>query len=162
VLERELIAATGKPVPGRGLLERSRYHGALWAHGPRWCPSPPSRGEAWNGMPAVRELPGLPPEILLVPTPGHTRGHSAVAVLGKRADTPVGSPSGWSLHCGDAYFHRGDVGKAPATPLGLRAFQGLVQMNRTERLASRQKLRALVAAQPDVRVFCAHDPEELP
>src|SRR3712207_8497318 len=37
-------------------------------------------GEGWFGFDAVRQLQGLPPEILLVPLPGHTHGHAGVAV----------------------------------------------------------------------------------
>jgi glyoxylase-like metal-dependent hydrolase (beta-lactamase superfamily II) len=51
------------------------------------------------GFEAVRDLDGLPPEILLVPLAGHTWGHSAVAI-----DTG----DGWLLHAGDAYFFRGE------------------------------------------------------
>ncbi|MGP3965322.1 hypothetical protein ACTWPT_56180 [Nonomuraea sp. 3N208] len=45
----------------------------------------------------MRQLNGLPPEILLIPLAGHSRGHSGVAV-----DTGAT----WLLHAGDAYFFR--------------------------------------------------------
>src|SRR5689334_9879688 len=37
-------------------------------------------GEPWNGVPAVRQLSGLPPETLALPLHGHSRGHAAIAV----------------------------------------------------------------------------------
>src|SRR5262249_41658991 len=55
--------------------ERMRYRPAHFAHGPRWALHRPG-GEPWMGFDCVRDLPGLPPEILIVPVPGHTRGHS--------------------------------------------------------------------------------------
>lgn len=48
----------------------------------------------------MRRLTGLPPEILALPLPGHSRGHAAIAV-----DTG----HGWLVHAGDAYFHRPPV-----------------------------------------------------
>lgn len=52
-----------------------------------------ARGEGWFGFDAVRDLDGLPPEILRVPLPGHTWGHAGVAIR---------RPEGWLLHAGDA------------------------------------------------------------
>ena len=45
-----------------------------------WRLYPFGGGEPWMGFDAVRDLDGLPPEILLVPLAGHTWGHSGVAV----------------------------------------------------------------------------------
>src|ERR1035438_6539499 len=45
-------------------------------------------------------LLGSDAEILLIPLPGHTLGLTGVAV--KRGGN-------WLLHCGDAYFHHGEV-----------------------------------------------------
>src|SRR5579859_6948743 len=54
-------------------------------------------GEPWKGVPAVRQLEGLPPEILALPLSGHSRGHAAIAVDTRHK---------WLVHAGDAYFHR--------------------------------------------------------
>ena len=59
--------------------ERFRYRPAQWAHGPDWALYD-VLGEAWHGFECVRQLQGLPPEILIVPLTGHTRGHAGVAV----------------------------------------------------------------------------------
>lgn len=130
--------------------DRQRYRPVQWKHGVRWSLHDVD-GETWQGLQAVRAVPGLPPEVLLVPTVGHSAGHAAVAVQG--AD-------GWLLHGGDAYFHRGEVDpSAPGCPPGLRWFQWLVAHDRKARLHNRERLREL--AKDGVRVFSAHDAEEL-
>lgn len=131
--------------------ERSRYRPAHFAHDPQWVLHRED-GERWHGFDAVRALPGCDDEVLLVPLHGHTRGHCGVAVR---------DGSGWLLHCGDAYFHHGEMQDPPHCPPGLRLFQNLVQVNRAARLANQQRLRALANdAAVDVRLFSAHDPAE--
>lgn len=89
----------------RKLMELG-YLRAHWSHGPRWVDH--ELGSlTWQGKPAVRVLPGVRPEILLVSLPGHTSGHCGVAVETER---------GWLLLAGDAAspFHRdGDVSSPP-------------------------------------------------
>lgn len=137
----------------RSLFERMRYQGVQWAHAPDWKLYDAARGERWFGFDCVRGLEGLPPEILLVPLVGHTRGHCAVAV--DRGDR-------WLLHAGDAYFFHGEMAPEDHCSLGLRVMQNLLQMKGRERHENRARLRELVRTQSDkVRVFCAHDPEEL-
>ena len=134
-----------------GLKERPRYLKHLFAHGPNWHPHDVD-GDEWMGFEAVRALPGMDPEILIVPLPGHTRGHSAVAVNGS---------DGWLLHCGDAYFHRRQVETPPGCPPGLRAFQTVVGLERKRRLENEERLRELNERKGgEIRMFCAHDLEE--
>lgn len=133
------------------LAERQRYRPAHFAHRPDFAPYD-AAGEPWKGFPAVRDLPGLPPEILAIPLPGHTRGHACVAV--DRGDR-------WLLHAGDAYFHHASVRPgAGAAPPGLRVFERLVAVDYARVLDNHARLRELARA-PDVTVFSAHDPEEL-
>ena len=95
----------------------------------------------------------LDPEVLLIPLTGHTRGHCGVAV--QRADR-------WMIHCGDAYFFRSEVETPASCPIGLMAFQSLVQMNGTLRLRNQRRLRELKAQYGSrIDIFCAHDPVEL-
>ncbi len=146
VMRTEQEQALARP----SLHDRSRYRPVQWAHGVRWALHDVA-GESWQGLAAVCGLPGLPPEILLVPTVGHSAGHAAVAVQGA---------NGWLVHGGDAYFHRGEVDPAaPGCPPGLQMFQWLVAHDRRARLHNRERLREL--AQRGVRVFSAHDPSEL-
>ncbi|EPX63818.1 hypothetical protein D187_004947 [Cystobacter fuscus DSM 2262] len=132
--------------------ERQRYQSVQWAHGPDWKLHETTRGEPWFGFECVRQLEGLPPEILLVPLVGHTRGHCAVAVdTGER----------WLLHAGDAYFFHGEMEPEDRCPLGLRLMQSALHMKGPERLHNRERLRELVRTRSDrVRVFCAHDEKE--
>lgn len=132
-------------------FHRLRYRSVHWAHGPRWRPAR-GEGERWFGFDAVRDLDGLPPEILMVPLPGHSPGHCAVAV--NRGDR-------WLLHCGDAYFHAGEVGPRGRGSAGLSFFQWLVEDDRATRLHNQARLRELERDHGDeIEVFCAHDPDE--
>ena len=142
------IAAAMAP----SLREKMRYVQAQWAHGPQWV-GHRTEGERWFGFDAVRAIDGLDPEVLLVPLTGHTRGHCGIAV--RKGDR-------WMLHCGDAYFFRGEVETPAHCPVGLKIFQSLVQINGKERLNNQRRLRELNAAHASqVDVFCAHDSIEL-
>ncbi|HEV2088507.1 MAG TPA: MBL fold metallo-hydrolase [Cryptosporangiaceae bacterium] len=133
--------------------ERGRYRTAQWAHAPNWK-TYRADGEAWFGFEATRTLPGLPDDIVAIPLPGHTRGHTAIAV--RTAD-------GWLLHAGDAYFNHGSVtGPDGQVPPLLRVFERGVAIHRRQVQANHDRLRALAHDHADeVRMFCAHDPEEL-
>ena len=134
------------------LAEHSRYRPITWAHRPRWVLHR-AEGERWFGFEAVRQIQGLPPEVLLLPLFGHSRGHCAVAV-----DTP----QGWLVHAGDAYFHAGEMNPHhPFCTPGLAVFQRAVAMDDEARLANQARLRSLVRDHGDeVSVFSAHDPSE--
>lgn len=132
--------------------ERRRYRQHQWAHGPHWALYD-EQGEPWFGFPTVRALKGVSDDILLVPLPGHTRGHCGVAV--RHGD-------GWLLHAGDAYFHRQAVhGPLSACPPALAAFELLVQHDGVGRIANLHRLRRLSREHGDtVRIVSAHDPDE--
>ena len=119
------------------------------AHGPHWVMHDPS-GERWLGFDAISIVPGLKPRMLLVPLPGHTRGHCGVAVE---------DGTGWLLAAGDSVspFHPLlDVNRRPGTPQPLawlpaafvRGFMG----------TQTESLRALLRDHGDeVRLFSGHD-----
>jgi glyoxylase-like metal-dependent hydrolase (beta-lactamase superfamily II) len=130
------------------LLERTRYVAAHWSHGPRWV-THEVEGDQWLGFDSVRVLPGSDAEILLVPLGGHTRGHTGVAV--KHEDR-------WLLHCGDAYFHHGEVQTPPVCPPVLRAFQAVNSAENGPRRQNQERLRELALRHADeVELFCSHD-----
>ncbi len=134
------------------LRERSRYVSAQWAHRPRWV-THELAGDRWLDFESVRALPGNEDEILLIPLPGHSRGHTGVALR---------QPEGWLLHCGDAYFHRGELETPRRCPPALRAFQNLTQANRKLRRQNQERLRDLVRGRAgEVSLMCSHDPREL-
>jgi glyoxylase-like metal-dependent hydrolase (beta-lactamase superfamily II) len=123
--------------------ERRRYQAAQWSHGPRlveW----PADGDTWNGFTAVREIL---PDVVLIPLPGHTRGHAAVAV-----------DNGRLVHAGDAFFHRNTLDGQPI-PLPLRINERAVAFNPAQVRSNHARLAEL-HHQSDSTVFCAHDPEQ--
>jgi glyoxylase-like metal-dependent hydrolase (beta-lactamase superfamily II) len=143
LLGRELTAAI-KP----RWADRPRYVAAHWRHGPRWVEHEPG-GEQWFGFNSVRILPGSDAEILLVPLPGHTFGHTGVAI--RRNDR-------WLLHCGDAYFHPGCVQTPPHCPPGLRLFEAFDQADRAARKRNHERLRELALRHSEeVDLICSHD-----
>jgi glyoxylase-like metal-dependent hydrolase (beta-lactamase superfamily II) len=148
VLADELEAARDP----RGFVARQRYRPKLWAHDVKWR-THDVKGERWYGFPCVRDIPGLPPEILLVPLRGHTEGHTGVAVdVGGR----------WLLHCGDAYFHSAELDPEPYCPPLSLAHQRLMAVDEAARRANQKRLRELKRGVGDgVDLFCAHDPDDL-
>ncbi len=151
VMAREYDDATG---PRAGIVARNRWRPRQFDAVRHWRRYGAS-GEAWFGFDAVRDLEGLPPEILMVPLPGHTWGHAGVAV--RKSD------GRWVLHAGDAYFYRGEMRQARrrCTP-GLRAYQRLMEVDATARMDNQARLRALSIERRDaVTVTCTHDPVEL-
>lgn len=151
VMQCEYDDATG---PRAGLVARNRWRMAQLDGVQRWRGYGAS-GEPWFGFDAVRDLAGLPPEILFVPLPGHTWGHAGVAV--RRDD------GRWLLHAGDAYFYRGEMRQARrrCTP-GLRAYQRLMEVDANSRMRNQQRSRQLsIAHRDEVSIACAHDAVEL-
>ena len=148
---REKDVADGRR--GGAFVGTRRYRPAQWNDVSDWRLYPFGGGEPWMGFDAVRDLDGLPPEILLVPLAGHTWGHSGVAV---REDD-----GNWLLHAADAYFYRGEIGSETyRCPPGLRGYQRLMEVDRTARLINQTRLRRLSLDRADVRIFCAHDAVE--
>jgi glyoxylase-like metal-dependent hydrolase (beta-lactamase superfamily II) len=147
VLEAEREAAVDP-----SLRDRARYPAAHFEHGPKWA-TYGAGGDTWFGFESIRILPGVDPEILLIPLSGHSRGHTAIAVR---------DGDGWLLHCGDAYFHRHEMATPPSCPPGLRIFQRAMAVDEEARQRNRERLRELAGAHGDeVRLFCAHDHAEL-
>ena len=149
LMQKEWTAATG---PRTGFVSRNRYRPSQYDEVREWrCYG--ALGEPWFGFEAVRDLKGLPPEILLVPLPGHTWGHAGVAIQ---------RPEGWLLHAGDAYFYRGEMRQAKrhCTP-GLRGYQNMMEVSRELRFTNQERLRRLsIERRHDVRILCAHDAVE--
>ena len=146
---REHHAAVVAPT----LQERARYRKEQWAHGPRFT-TYAGEGEEWLGLAEAFALEGLDDRFRLVPLPGHTRGHAAVAI--DRGDR-------WLLHAGDAFFERASL-RLPTDPpedqRGRRtvlAYEQLVAINRGQVRDNHERLTEL-RRRGDVDVVCAHDP----
>ncbi|WP_375001235.1 MBL fold metallo-hydrolase [Aeromicrobium sp. CTD01-1L150] len=130
-------------------LDKRRYRPAQLAHGPRFTLHE-GRGDEWRfGLTGHQVLPG----VTIVPMPGHTRGHAAVAVE---------SATGTVIHAGDATFDASTIGdhSPQGRPLRrlqtVRAFEQVVGRDRRRIRANHRELRRL-ATLPDVLVVPAHD-----
>lgn len=136
---------------GLTLNQKERYRQAQFTHGPAW-ETYEALGEPWKGVPAVRQLDGLPPEILALPMPGHSQGHAAIAV-----DTG----HGWLVHGGDAYFHRSVIERSDTSemPWGLRSVERFIAFE-YKRVRTNHAVLAELAKHDDVTVFSSHDPVE--
>lgn len=143
--EREVAEAQAS------LLDRMRYRPRQWSYRDRWITYSPESGERWYGFDCVRQLRGLPPEILMVPLHGHTLGHAGVAV--------ERTGGAWVLQAGDAYFYHGemDLEHIRCTP-GLRFYQWMMEQDRPARLANQHRLRELKRHHDKaVRIMSSHD-----
>jgi glyoxylase-like metal-dependent hydrolase (beta-lactamase superfamily II) len=134
----------------RTWLDRQRYRPQQWSTRAQWRTHDAGGGSAWFGFDCVRDVPGMPPDVLLVPLAGHTHGHAGVAVRGEH---------GWVMLAGDAYFHHAEMRwDQPWCTPGLRAYQTMMEKDRRARLANQQRLRELRHAHGgEVQLFCAHD-----
>lgn len=132
-------------------IERMRYRPIQWEHGADFVLHEPTRGESWRGFSCVRNIEGLPPEILMLPLEGHTRGHACVAI--DFAEGPL-------VYAGDAYFHHDSIHGAKAdVPAMLRFYEWMLACDKQKLASNHIRLRAL-AAQKDITLFCAHDVSE--
>ncbi len=137
----------------RSLLDRLRYAPVQWGDTSRWHSYPSRTNGRWFGFDAVVQLDNVPPEILLVPLPGHSAGMAGVAVQG---------PRGWVLHAADSYFNRAELFGDPAqAPKGATTYETAMAWRPRLAHANQRRLRELVR-QDDApaAVFCTHDPVE--
>lgn len=133
----------------RGFVARQRYRPLQWDDVRDWR-TYAANGDRWFGFDAVRSLDGLPPELLMVPLPGHTLGHAGVAVR---------TEAGWLLNAGDAYLHRDQMDLVhPACTPGLAIYQHIMDSDRPERQQNQQRLRELKREHGHaIKIFCSHD-----
>jgi glyoxylase-like metal-dependent hydrolase (beta-lactamase superfamily II) len=134
-------------------LDRQRYRPQQWSTRNHWRVYPTGSGGGWFGFDCVRDLKGLPSEILMVPLPGHTFGHAGVAVE---------SDGKWFLMVGDAYFYHREMDFTnPSCTPGLRFYQWMMEKDRGARLRNQERLRDLRRTNSaTVSICCAHDVEE--
>jgi glyoxylase-like metal-dependent hydrolase (beta-lactamase superfamily II) len=148
VMQRERDAAERQR---RGFVARQRYRPPQWDEVRDWR-AYAGRGERWFGFESVRDLDGLPPEILLVPLAGHTAGHAGVAIR-RRAD--------WLFHAGDAYLHHAQMAPQPSCPPGLAIYQRIMDTDHAARAANLDRLRDLKGRLGSgIDIFCSHDTSE--
>ena len=132
--------------------ERERYRECHFAHGPRWVIHENFSTEPWFGMDCIRGFPEIPPSILLVPLPGHTRGHCGVAIE---------TGDGWLLHCGDAYYVKDELREDKRVPLGIRCFRFMAHVDRSMAQQQVERLKELSRKDDvEIKLLAAHDPGE--
>lgn len=135
------------------LREKQRYRPAQWSHGPRLQTYDGTR-EPWHGLPAAHEIIGVD-GIALLPMPGHSRGHAAVAV---DADE-----QGMFVHAGDAVFDAASIGSlgpdvARLPPRrALRVFEQAIATHRSQ-IAGNHRALIRMRTEHGATVFGAHDP----
>jgi glyoxylase-like metal-dependent hydrolase (beta-lactamase superfamily II) len=138
----------------RTALDRMRYRPQQWGTRGMWSGySSSNLGEPWYGFDCVRDLPGIGPDVLMVPLIGHTLGHAGIAV--RRSE-------GWLFYTADAYFYHAemDIERPHCTP-GLVAYQTMMEKDRSLRLLNQRRLRHLRDSSGDeIEIFCAHDVTE--
>lgn len=145
VFEEELTKVTG--LMTTNFRWRHRIRKKQFSHPVKWQ-TYKSVGESWMGLEAVKDLKGLPPEILLIPLRGHTPGHCGVAVQGSES---------WLLHAGDSYFQEVEItSDYQKTPLWLQLYEAASAFDDKARTDNLKKLRAL-KEDPQLNIFCAHD-----
>lgn len=154
VLELERTTALARRIPPG--LQQGRYRRAplrAHRHWRTYGGASDAPGETWMGIAGSRPVDGFEGDVLLVPLPGHSRGHAGVAVrqAGGR----------WLLHAGDAAITIGQVGDAPyRLPPALAAFELAITVDRPGARSSLAHLRRL-RAERQVRIMCAHDWREV-
>ncbi len=146
VLRAEYEAASRPQSRG----ERERYRKCHFAHGPMWVTHETISTEAWFGMDCIRGLPGLPPSILLVPLPGHTRGHCGVAVE---------TGNDWLLHCGDAYYIKDELDEGKRPPPGVRLFRRIAHVDPSRAQLQIARLSMVTKENREINLIASHDPE---
>lgn len=142
----EYAAAVTNP----GIQEKPRYRKKQWAHGPR-MQLHEGRGDEWKfGLTGHEVLPG----VTMIPMPGHTLGHAAIAVdAGER---------GLLIHAGDAVFDGSLIADTspsgrPLAKIGqLRAFEMAMGRDRKAIRGNHQTL-ARLQREDGVTVIPAHD-----
>jgi glyoxylase-like metal-dependent hydrolase (beta-lactamase superfamily II) len=128
--------------------ERLRYRAAQWDHQPSIVEHTPD-GATWRGFAAAEELTAVSDGIVLIPLPGHTRGHACVAVdAGDR----------WILHCGDAFFHHGSIDGHSRVPPIIKVHESLTAFEPARVRENHARLGQLYRRrEPDLLLVCAHD-----
>lgn len=109
-------------------------------------------GEEFLGFPGAYPLHSIGDGFALLPLPGHTKGHAAVAV-----DT---GKDGWLVHAGDAFYHHSvvDTKDAGVRARIIRGVEELMADDRSKISENHRRLRELnQQTSTRVRVFCAHD-----
>ena len=136
----------------RTLMERYAYRPEHRIHNPKWQPHR-VQGDQWFGLDCTSPVRVGETEFILLPFPGHTRGHCAVALR---------IEDRWLLHCGDVYgyYRQADPIQPYRHPCG-RWMEWLVTTGFKMPKHHWFHLRNLLQTYGDkIQPFCTHDIHE--
>ncbi|HAZ13728.1 MAG: hypothetical protein A2X86_16610 [Bdellovibrionales bacterium GWA2_49_15] len=135
----------------RKFMHTQRYRQCQWSPDTKWKVYKQHEGEPWFGFETVQALVGLPPEILILPLPGHTSGHVGVAIQ---------NGAKWVLHAGDSYYDQNEVQGDGPVIVGWKIFQRIVHEDHELAMKNQKRLRKLMREHAaEVEIFCSHDPK---
>jgi hypothetical protein len=142
VFADELRAASQRSTFG----EQNRYRKAQIAAVKKWA-AVEEAGETWFGFSAVRAIPGMRDEVLLVPLPFARALRRRHIRRGRLVPT-------WRR-----LFPSLEIGaEGGAAPKGVRFFESMVQFDGAQRRANQARLRELARlAIGEVKLICSHD-----
>jgi len=151
-LHQDEFEAANNP---QSFTETQRYIKAMWSHHPRWNIYQPKTGSHWKGFTCVRNLKGLPPEILLIPLRGHTKGHTGVAIK---------TQTGYLFFTGDAYLRREQIESTQCSsiPSYVKIYNQFMHEDKVSFEQNISKLKVLKKNEQDkIEIICSHDLREL-
>jgi glyoxylase-like metal-dependent hydrolase (beta-lactamase superfamily II) len=144
-LEYEL--AHKRRLPG---MQQGRYRRGQWNDHQHW--NIHDRGDrCWFGIDGSTDVT---PDgnVVLIPLPGHSRGHSGVAIH-------TGNDN-WVLHAGDAFMLRQQLHEPRfRLPVGIAAFEFAITADRSGHKRTLEHLRRL-RDRENVHILCTHDPHQ--
>ena len=134
---------------------------------PRPVPPPPEPAAPPAQVAVIPPSVSLPPPVSLPTREQHVEAAAPPSGSTRRVPAhpdhvTVRRGEGWLLHCGDAYFHHGEVQTPSYCPPGLGVFQELNQVDGAARRQNRERLRELAARHgEEVELICSHDAHAL-
>jgi glyoxylase-like metal-dependent hydrolase (beta-lactamase superfamily II) len=134
-------------------MERWTYIPEHYAHQPKWQ-THQTQGHQWFGLDCAPPIQVGKTEFIMLPFPGHTRGHCAVAI---RVDKK------WLLHCGDMYgYYRQIDSNQPYAYPGGKFLEFLITTGFKMPRHHWDRIRKLLEAHGDkIQAFCSHDAHEI-
>lgn len=131
-------------------MEADRYAHIGWIHDRAVTTHAiePQHAELF-GFTRYKVLAEVSEDIVMIATPGHTRGHCAVAVNGEK---------GWVLHAGDAFYHIGQVDGVSTIPLGLKGLEKVVAFDRGMVRSNHAHFKKLWDEESSLTLVNSHDP----
>lgn len=144
--------AEAAAIYGRNVHARTRYRRAQLTAPPQVV-THERGGESWFDFSGVTPLDEIADGLALVPLPGHTAGHTGVA---------VDAGDHWILHCGDAFYHHRTL-EGESAPWVLRCAELSFAMDPRSITRNHRLLATAHQRHGDkLRIICAHDPAQLP